>query len=298
MAMQSTLSPKELAAAVGVSESSLKRWADEGKIRVSRTAGGHRRIALVDAVRFIRESQLDVVRPEVLGLTHAADAVHAIHDHDPGALHEPLYRALHAGEIVEARSMLIGAFLDGKSLAVLCDGPIREALRRLGELYQHSDEGIFIEHRATDICIHTLNQIRMMLPPPDGGAPVAVGGTPSADPYIIPSLMATLVLTDLGYRAMNLGPQMPFDVLAGAALKENAQLAWVSASSPQESRYLEDGIASLADELAVAGASVAVGGRQLDASVNTLRPNVQYVSTMQELAAFARGLRKAVPAGS
>jgi len=291
--MQSTLSPKEMAAAVGVSESSLKRWADEGKIRVSRTAGGHRRIALVDAVQFIRDSQLDVVRPEVFGLAESGHVHQAIHSEDPSALADPLYEALHEGELAEARSMLIAAFLDGRSLAALCDGPIRSALERLGTLYQHADEGIFIEHRATDICIHTLNQIRTMLPAPAADAPVAVGGTPSGDPYVIPSLMATVVLADLGYRATNLGPDMPFGVMAGAALKEKARLVWVSASSPVEQSQLRDGLATLADQLAVAGASVAVGGRQIDASYHELRPNIQRVTTMQELAAFAKGLRTA-----
>ncbi|HEX9106572.1 MAG TPA: MerR family DNA-binding transcriptional regulator, partial [Longimicrobiales bacterium] len=50
----SYLSPRELAEAVGVSESSLKRWADRGVLAVERTAGGHRRIPLGEAVRFIR----------------------------------------------------------------------------------------------------------------------------------------------------------------------------------------------------------------------------------------------------
>lgn len=296
--MQSALSPKELASAVGVSESSLKRWADEGKVRVSRTAGGHRRIALTDAVKFIRDSQLDVVRPEVLGLAETGNIRAAIHADDPLALAEPLYDALHRGDLPEARSMLIAAFLDGKSIASLCDGPVRSVLARLGELYQHSDEGIFIEHRATDMCIHTLNQIRTMIATDISDAPVAVGGTPSEDPYIIPSLMATVVLTDLGYRAMNLGPDMPFEVLAGAAAKENARLVWLSASSPLHRRFLTDGIINLADQLAASGASLAIGGRQLDASYADLRPNIQLVGSMQELAAFARGLRAAAPVAS
>ena len=54
--MKSVLSPKELAAAIGVSESTLKRWADDGLIVFSRTAGGHRRIRLAEAIRFIREN--------------------------------------------------------------------------------------------------------------------------------------------------------------------------------------------------------------------------------------------------
>ena len=44
------LSPRNLAAAVGVSESSVKRWADEGRIRTALTPGGSRRIQLREAV--------------------------------------------------------------------------------------------------------------------------------------------------------------------------------------------------------------------------------------------------------
>src|SRR5262245_52765982 len=62
------LSPRQLADAIGVSESSLKRWADAGKLAVSRTEGGHRRITMTEAVRFIRDTGATVVRPDLLGL--------------------------------------------------------------------------------------------------------------------------------------------------------------------------------------------------------------------------------------
>lgn len=67
--MKPTLSPKELAEAIGVSESSLKRWVDEGVIQASRTRGGHRRIALAEAVRYIRESGIPIIRPDILGIS-------------------------------------------------------------------------------------------------------------------------------------------------------------------------------------------------------------------------------------
>src|SRR3954447_19614353 len=62
------LTPKELAEVIGASESSLRRWVDAGSIRMSRTAGGHRRIPVAEASGFIRESGATVVRPELLGL--------------------------------------------------------------------------------------------------------------------------------------------------------------------------------------------------------------------------------------
>ena len=65
---KSLLTPKELAEALGASESSVRRWVDSGDIRIARTAGGHRRIPLTEAIRFIRLINAPVVRPELLGL--------------------------------------------------------------------------------------------------------------------------------------------------------------------------------------------------------------------------------------
>ena len=52
--MQSALSPKELAHALGVSESSIKRWIDDGRLDCTRTPGGHRRVTIQNALKFIR----------------------------------------------------------------------------------------------------------------------------------------------------------------------------------------------------------------------------------------------------
>ncbi|MDX1683088.1 MAG: excisionase family DNA-binding protein, partial [Phycisphaeraceae bacterium] len=65
---KSTLSPKEMALTIGVSESSVKRWVDEGQIEATRTSGGHRRISVPEAVRFVREEDYPLLRPDLLGL--------------------------------------------------------------------------------------------------------------------------------------------------------------------------------------------------------------------------------------
>lgn len=66
--MQELLSPRQVAVALGVSESSLKRWCDRGMLPTRRTAGGHRRVPLDGVLTFLRETGQDLVRPDVLGL--------------------------------------------------------------------------------------------------------------------------------------------------------------------------------------------------------------------------------------
>ncbi len=49
--MKQLLTPKQVARAIQVSESSIKRWCDRGTIPAEYTAGGHRRIPLAELVR-------------------------------------------------------------------------------------------------------------------------------------------------------------------------------------------------------------------------------------------------------
>lgn len=284
--MITTLSPKELAEAIGASESSLKRWVDSGRLTASRTAGGHRRIVLAEAIRFIREANLPVVRPDRLGLPRLG--VGRIDDAADRA--ERLFAALNAGDAPHAESLILSAFLDGESVVSIFDGMVRQAMERLGELWMHREDGIFIEHRATDICLHALSRLRSLLPPLDAAVPHAVGGALSGDPYIMPTFMAALALIDAGWRAVNIGPNSPTATLAQAAAHYRARLIWVSISSESAARFQHDELAQLVDRLPDRDMMVAVGGRFADRSLAAVSDRIVTVQNMAELVGFARGL--------
>src|SRR5215218_1767754 len=174
----SFLSPWDLAKAVGVSESSVKRWIDGGRIRAHRTAGGHRRVALGEAIRFVREAGLPLVRPDLLGLSDLqASGAGALADERPAQL----LTLLRDGSAAAARGLLVSWYLEGACIAELSDGPLRSSLEALGELWQHGEEGIVVEHRATEIWLQAVHQLRLLLPAAGEGAPLAVGGSPGID---------------------------------------------------------------------------------------------------------------------
>lgn len=285
------LTPRDLADAIGASESSVRRWVDEGRIGVSRTEGGHRRIPLAEAVQFLRRTGTPLVRPEILGFPEVAST--RAHHHDLDSAAHALFSALHDGDCPAARGLIVSLYLSGTSLPQLFDGPIRQALHQLGELWLHSEQGILIEHRAVDICMQALNQIRLMLNPPATNAPIALGGAPSGDPYTIPSLMATLLLSEMGYRNINFGPDLPVKLLADAAEQEQARLIWVSVSALAPSVHLYSELRSLALRVARQRTHVVVGGRSLPPAIPAAPPNLHVAITMAELAAFAQGLRAA-----
>ena len=287
---------------MGVSESSVRRWVDAGKVKLSRTTGGHRRIPVAEAVRFVRELRLTPVRPDLLGLGEVA-SISPIGGGDARAEEERLYQALAEGDRGLARGIMLSWYLDGRSLAALFDGPLRGAMQRLGELWMHREEGILTEHRASEIVAEAVSSLRAALRPPAADAPVALGGAPSGEFYLIPSLLASVVLAEAGFRDINYGPNTPPRLLATAAEETDARLVWVSISTipvarddapaaggGQRESALSRDLRDLARRLRSRGATLVLGGRHAREYIPRQQENVIEMQTMAELSAFAAGL--------
>jgi excisionase family DNA binding protein len=282
------LSPRDLAHSLGVSESSVKRWVDSGALTARRTAGGHRRIALAEAVRFVRESGVPLERPEQL-VGVAATTVRPEADADEAG--RRFLELLEADDASAARAMLLALYASGWPVAAICDGLMRFALERIGTLWHDGPAGISVEHRATDTCVRALAELRALFAPAAFDAPVAIGGAPGGDPYLLPSMMAAAVLADLGYRDYNLGADTPFETLAQAADRYRPRLVWVAMSSADRDGRQRARLVDLAAALAAHGAALVVGGRHAP----SLPPSsgILHARSMAELTAFARGIRAA-----
>lgn len=63
----SLVSSRQVAAALGVSESSVKRWCDQGALAGVKTPGGHRRFETAEVLRFAREAGHPLRDPTALG---------------------------------------------------------------------------------------------------------------------------------------------------------------------------------------------------------------------------------------
>lgn len=270
------LSTRDLAEALGVSESSLKRWVDAGKIAASRTEGGHRRIQLSEAMRFIRSSGTPLLRPELLDLPEVA----AVRTQTP----DRLLGYLLDGNTTGARGWLMARYLEGATIAELADGPIREAMHGIGELWRHDEGGVFVEHRGTDICLQAVAQLRSMIDLPPATAQVALGGGPAGDPYLLPTQLVSMTLTEVGMHSINLGPDTPVSALAAAVAVHKPALVWTSITAqlaPARAKALCDWYVELP-----ASTTIVIGGQHAS-GIGKLPQRVHRVHTMVELAELA-----------
>ncbi len=282
---EALLSPKSLADALGVSESSVKRWVDAGDLVARKTAGGHRRIERGEAIRFARKCGIEPMRPELLALVPAREG-----DTAETARSSAFHDALLDGDRVRAVGLLHAAYMQGESVASICDGPVREALAQVGELWKHDENGILVEHRATEICRQALASLRDLLPTVADDAPVAVGSAGPDDPYWIPNTMCSMTVAEAGLRDVNLGPHCPVTTKLTAVRMYKPCLVWHSASV--KGREVDELAAGLAASKTADAPRLVVGGRAISRAA--LPEGVEYLSSMRELQAFARAHSKRV----
>lgn len=233
--MKELLSPKQVATSIGVSESSLKRWCDAGRLQTERTPGGHRRIRIGEVIRFLRDGEHRLVRPEVLGLpTGTGQGPRSI-----GKANEALLDALKQGDGEQSRRLVMDLYLSGNSVVRICEELLAPTLHAIGDGWQCGAIEIYQEHRACEILNQVLYDLRMMLPPPDTSAPVALGGSTSGDNYRLASLMVELVLVSNGWSAASLGSSLPFSTLIAAAQEHKPGLFWLSFSHVTDPERVE-----------------------------------------------------------
>ncbi len=280
--LQRFLSPKDMARVIGVSESSLKRWVDEGRLKAVRTAGGHRRIAAKEALGFMRREGYPIKDPRPLGMAPAPSSDRTLDDH--------LHELLKNGDLARARALVVQAFSNGMRMHELADGPIRTSLERIGTLWSHGTDGIATEHMATDTLLQAVLTIRLMMAEPGPTAPVAIGGAPSKDPYILPSLCCATILQEAGFDSINLGPDTPLEALLSQVTKRNPRLIWLAVSTEEAAIALKAPLRKHFSDLTAHGANLVVGGRNAHLLGLEPRPRLVLSRTLGEVAAFARGL--------
>ncbi len=291
-ARQPHFSPKQVASALGVSESSVKRWCDAGKIRTSKTLGGHRKISLDALQQFLTENGQSLPNPEVLGLPAWPPAKPSIRGKD-SEIHQLFRDALARGDENSCVELTKQHRKSEISPAEVLVDLLTDAMEGIGEAWKIDDLAIYQERRACEIGFRLISNCRTEMRPPPPTAPVAIGGSVVGDGYQMPSMLVELLLREAGWNATNVGNNLPADSFIKALSEYNPDLAWLSVSAVKEDGEFiaqQNKIASALGE----NVPLIVGGRAL---TDQLRPRLMYTAycdNLFQLSGLAAAIRRNV----
>lgn len=281
------LKTQQLAEALGVSVSTVKRWVDSGAIRASRTVGKHRLVSLAEAMRFAREQNLSLAGLESFaGLP--ARSMTTVDDQT----RESVTNALRRGRAAELKVLLASAHATLGTAWRLGDDLIRPCMEQLGGEWYEGSLDVYQEHRASRLVESALMDMIARLTPssPTKGAPLAIGASPEGDLYTLAGLLCELTLREMGWDVVNLGPNLPLASLANAVRVHQPRLLWLTVNHLSDPERFVQEYKSFYEATTSSGVSVCLGGSALDVSLRTRLVAASFGERLAHLAEFARGI--------
>lgn len=282
--MDTLLSPKQVAQALRVSESSVKRWCDKGSIATTYTDGGHRRIRLVDLAEFVRANKLAIQDFVPMGLAKSSPSARNLDEATRG-----MVQALLDGNEDQCSQIVMELYLAKQPIHEICDRVFAEAFYQIGDRWVCGEAEIYQERLSCKIAQRILHRLQILLPDPKPNAPVALGCASEGDLYCLGSTMVELVLRDVGWRALSLGENLPMESLAAAIERHQPRLVWVSCSYLQNADHFVHAFNNLYEAYR-SRAKFAIGGQALTPEIKAQLKSDLIGESMQQIFEFAQGL--------
>ena len=277
----------QVAQALGVSVSTIKRWVDLGMIQAVRTAGKHRLIPYSEALRLARE--LGVSETNFLLMSNAAGGAEL--EDQIEQICELLEKMLRESRAEEARTLLRSMHASGWTGARLADQVIRPVMGRLGHSWKMGLLDVYEEREASHILTTSLVELAERVGKVESeDAPLALGASIEGDTYILSTLIGELVLRELGWRVRNFGMNVPLRSLANACLRYRPRLVFLSINYlVDEERFLRE-YRAFHEVATMIDVAVIVGGHALKPALRSRMVYASFGEQMAHLAEFAKRL--------
>lgn len=293
------LTSKEAARVLGVSEASVKRWADGGLLPMERTAGGHRRFRPEDVAVFRRESLRESKALADQDTGGSLSRRRSPRAPRPGRLGinselaETTFEALVGGRAAEASALLVNLYLHGEGIAGIADAVLCPAMRRVGDLWHMGELTVAEEHVATRAALDALDALRGALDVPAETGLTAICCSTEEDFHELPVRLSALVLDSCGWEVASLGTSTPFYALAEAVGRFRPRLVCVASTlldNPERAAREYTGLRAAAQR---ENSAVLLGGAGFAGEgVRRRFPADAYAESFGRLEAFASALAR------
>jgi excisionase family DNA binding protein len=283
------LTTRQLSRVWLVSEATIKRWADTGQLKSSRTVGGHRRFPLAEVMRFQTERGLGAAGTGASVATSNAAA--QAEKFEAGQAAEQFFQAVKRGHAGEATALLLEAHMLGAEMDLIFDAVVAPSLQRVGDLWYGEEMSVAEEHLATSTATRAVESLAASTRRAGAKAGAAVCCAAEEEMHTLPVLCAQAVLEGAGWDVRNLGGHTPFFALAEYVERQRPSLVCVSATLQRELEHNARDYAQLTSAARACGARVVLGGEGFrDTAVRARFPADLYAESFKDLSALVRTL--------
>lgn len=205
----SDLTPKQVARAMGVSESSVKRWCDAGLIHSTVTAGGHRRLSLESVQEFLKTNNHLNIDPDIFSLNFSFGKSERALERGKDDFVDAY---LHGSE--SQMRQIIADYLDaGRAPAVIFDHILFAARDEIRRRIQIGKVDPYVDRFGAEICLRLMFELRSGFPSPKTTAPTAFTASLDGATDALRVDTADVLLYHQGWKSRAVGTMIPFQQL-------------------------------------------------------------------------------------
>ena len=226
------LSTQEVARMIAVTETTVKRWADEGKIPCHKTLGRHRKFLLKDILAFAEHHAYPLTGGSAppLSKRQAEILEFSVQTRNYHKIAQLFYDEALQGDKQGLYELLSYLTKNRIAFATLADEVIRPAMVHIGERWEEGTLEVHQEHLASNALLEALIRLNSQLHrKPDNGLS-AVCACAEGDHHEIGLRMLGYALEAEGWSVHHLGANTPFDTLGSFIRQRKPELVCISAT--------------------------------------------------------------------
>jgi excisionase family DNA binding protein len=259
---KTVISTVDVARLFNVTETTVKRWADEGNLRCQKTPGGHRKFQIRNVIEFAERNNFEPIG--VLTLPgnegHDAPVQVAILKRDfPSLVGTFVEKALTPDR---SDLYIFFSYLYEHRIALweIYDLILRPGMNEIGDRWTRGEIGVSQEHRASYETLDALAKLQneILIKPPTGES--VVFACLGEELHEIGLRCAANIFESEGWQTHYLGARTPSDAVIVAASELKPTVVALSVTQGHDTDTLLHDLRRIADALAPAGMRLIVGG--------------------------------------
>lgn len=288
--MQKTiLSTADVARLFDVTETTVKRWADEGELKCQKTPGGHRKFQIRNVVEFADRNNFEPLATLALpGTDQMAGAIQlAVLERDYAKLVEAFVDRALSPDRHDLALFLVYLYEHKIAPWEIYDLIVRPGMQLIGEKWMKGEIDIAQEHRASHETLESLSRLQteVYVKPPAGKSVLCA--CLDSEMHEIGLRTAYYVFEAEGWHTVYLGSLTPFRSLLRSVSETRPDVVCLSATGPDNYQELEAKLRQLRNTVDAYGGKVILGGRLatnlpfdralVDATLSSVRELVDFI---------------------
>jgi excisionase family DNA binding protein len=247
----------------GVNESTIKRWADSGRLKCLKTPGGHRKFRLREVLAFLNEYGFEGLGLDGAFVDPDGESVLAarISRRDWAGLSRTFLETGMTGTAHALVGYLFQLISGGCTLVEVCDHVISPAMMTLGERWESGTASILDEHVVSAATIHGLERLRDTLPQQNDTGFAAFCAPMEGEAHEIGTRMSALLLDRLGWEVTLAVDGLPVAEIVSFLERDRPKLLCLSVVTPPSDGSLMEKARILWHATRESGTRLAFGGR-------------------------------------